>query len=497
MRDEYDAVVVGAGPNGLAAAIVLAASGLSTRVIERATEPGGGARTAELTLPGFLHDVCSTVHPLAFASPLFRRLPLADYGLAPVHSPAPLVHVLSTEAVVTLERSFDDMRATLGRDADAYRDVMEPIAHRFDALSEMVLGPLRWPRSPLLLASFGVSACRSLEGLACGVFEGPGIRALLAGIAAHAMRPLKEPGTAAFALVLAGAAHRVGWPLARGGSRQVTAALVAHLKSLGGELELGREVRSLDDLPRARAYLLDVTPRQLTRIAGETLPAAYRRRLARFRYGPGAFKVDWALAEPIPWKNQGCARAATVHLSGDLREVAAGEALVHAGRISAHPFTLVVQPSLFDATRAPPGKHVAWAYCHVPNGDDRNHGAAIEGEIERFAPGFRDVVLARSTRTPAELEAYDPNYVGGDINGGSADWRQLFFRPLLKADPYATGAPHVFLCSASTPPGGGVHGMCGYFAARSALRRVFQRRVAPSLEIDALDDAGPAPLVRT
>jgi phytoene dehydrogenase-like protein len=483
MTTAYDAVVVGSGPNGLAAAIVLASAGLRTVVLERATEVGGGLRSGELTLPGFVHDVCSTVHPLAFASPLFSRLPLERYGLAAVHAPAPLVHLVNEREAVTLERSLAETAATLGVDGEAYRRLLEPLVDGFDQLAASLLGPLRWPKHPFALGRFGVSALQSLEGLARR-FVTPGARGLLAGVAAHAMRPLNEAATASFALVLAVAGHAVGWPITRGGSRSVAHALAAHLGALGGELRLGEEVTSLAALPPARAYLFDVTPRQLLPIVGHELPASYRRRLRQFQYGAGVFKGDWALREPIPWREPACARAATVHLSGTLEAISAGERAVLRGKLAEHPFTLVVQPSLFDPSRAPPHQHTAWAYFHVPHGSREDLGDRLEQEIERFAPGFGDVVLARAFRNCADLERDNPNYVGGDINGGSATLSQLFFRPVARADPYSTPNPHLFLCSSSTPPGGGVHGMCGYFAARSALKRVFQRRVPEELDID-------------
>jgi phytoene dehydrogenase-like protein len=341
----------------------------------------------------------------------------------------------------------------------------------------MLLGPLRWPRSPLLLARFGRSALRSLRGLAEARFREPYAKALLAGIAAHSMLPLGVLGTASFALVLGMAGHRVGWPLARGGSQAISDALVRCLRAHGGELRTGVAVKRLEDLPRARAYLLDLTPRQLVAVAGDALPERYRRRLRRFRHGPGSFKLDWALAGPIPWADPRCARSATVHLAGDLDEIDRAEQLPHAGEIAAEPFVLLVQPTLFDPSRAPAGRHIAWAYCHVPNGSARDATTAIEDRIERFAPGFRERILARAARSALDLEAYNPNFVGGDISGGQNDLAQLFTRPVARLDPYSTPAPHVFLCSSSTPPGGGVHGMCGYFAARSALRRVFQRAV--------------------
>ena len=474
-RSSYEAVVVGAGPNGIAAAIVLAQAGLSTLLVEGQQEPGGGCRSQALTLPGFVHDSCSTVHPLGCASPFFQSLQLERHGLSWVESPSVLAHVLEGGMAVTLERSVAATAAQLPpRDGEAYRQLMEPWVEDFQRLLPMVLGPLRFPSSPFLFARFGLRALRSMKGLAQR-FESEAARALLAGIAAHAMVPLDSLATASFALVLGMAGHAVGWPIAQGGSQAITNALLSHYRGLGGELALGHWVSSLDELPPARAYVLDVTPRQLLRLAGKRLPAGYRSRLERFRYGAGVYKMDWALDSPIPWRDVRCARAATVHLSGGLSEISATERAVHAGGLLERPFVLLVQPSLFDQ-RAPTGKHIAWAYCHVPHGTELDASEAIEGHIERFAPGFRASVLARSTRNAREMEQYNPNYVGGDINGGIADLRQLFFRPVASFDPYATPARDVFLCSSSTPPGGGVHGMCGYWAARSALSRVFSQR---------------------
>ena len=477
-RARRDVVVVGAGPNGLAAAVALARAGLSVLLVEARREAGGGARTSELTLPGFHHDVCSTVHPLGLASPFFRSLELERHGLEWVQPLAPLAHVLDDGTAVTLERSIDRTAAQLGTDGDAYRELLTPFAERFDPLLEMILGPLRAPSMPGLFARFGWRALRSMRGLGAARFDHAPARALLGGIAAHAMVPLKSPATASFALVLAAAGHAVGWPLARGGSRAIVDALLACLREAGGELEVDRPIARLAELPSARAYVLDVTPSQLLAIAGERLPPSYAARLARFRYGPGVFKMDWALSGPVPWRDPACARAATVHLSGDLAEVSGAEACVHAGELPARPFVLLVQPSLFDPTRAPPGRHVAWAYCHVPHGSTVDASAAIEAHVERFAPGFRALVLGRATMNAAEMERYNPNYVGGDINGGISDLTQLFFRPVARLDPYSTPAPDIFLCSSSTPPGGGVHGMCGYWAARSVMAKVFERRIA-------------------
>jgi phytoene dehydrogenase-like protein len=476
-QDEYDAVVVGAGPNGLAAAVALAGEGLSTLVVEAKDTPGGGCRTSPLTLPGFLHDDCSAVHPLGAGSPLFRSFGLERHGLAWVHSPALLAHVFDERVVATLERSVDATAAPYGRDGAAYRALVEPFVRRWDELYPLILAPLRLPRRPLLMARFGFYALRSLRGLANWQFDSPPLRALLAGISAHAMVPLEDAATASFALVLAIAGHAAGWPIARGGSQAITDALVACLRERGGELQLGRPVADIAELPKARAYLFDVTPRQLRAIAGARLPAGYSERLARFRYGPGVYKLDWALSAPIPWRDPACARAFTVHLSGSLSEIAGETRAVHAGAIARRPFVLLVQPSLYDKTRAPEGMHTAWAYCHVPHGSPVDYGAAIEAHVERHAPGFRDVIVARAARNAVEMERYNPNYVGGDINGGFAELSQLYFRPMPRVDPYATPAPDIFVCSSSTPPGGGVHGMCGYWAARSALRRVFGRRM--------------------
>ena len=479
MAEKYDAVVVGSGPNGLSAAIALCKAGIPTLVLEAAKTPGGGSRTSELTLPGFMHDDCSTVHPLGAASPYFRTLSLERFGLSWVESPAAVAHVFDEHAVYTLERSVEHTAAQFGRDATAYRDLMQPFVSNIDQLLPMVLGPLRFPSSPWLMARFGLQALEPFRNMAAHWFRESAPRALLAGVAAHAMLPLDAPATSSFALVLGCAGHAVGWPVARGGSVSITRALVECLRAHGGDVVVERPVTSFAELPKARAYLFDLTPSQLLKIAGERLPSAYRGRLGRFRHGPGVFKMDWALSGPIPWRHPACKRAFTVHLAGDYHAVAEAEAAPHHGRIAERPFVLVVQPTLFDASRAPAGRHIAWAYCHVPHGSPVDASAAMEAQIERFAPGFRDLVLARHVRTAVDLERYNPNYVGGDITGGVCDLRQLFFRPVLRADPYATPVPDMFFCSSSTPPGGGVHGMCGYWAARSVLSRVFKRAAPP------------------
>ena len=469
---KYDAIVIGAGPNGLSAAIELARSQLNVLVVEARSIAGGGARTEALTHPGFSHDVCSTVHPLGVASPFFRTLGLERYGLAWIDPPAPLVHLLDDGSVITLERSIEATSAQLGCDAAAYEDLLFPIVERFQPLLEMILGPLRVPSAPMLLAKFGLLALPSFKSLSLRRFRERPAAALLAGVAAHATLPLDAIATSSFALILAAAGHSIGWPLAAGGSQSITRALLSCLGDLGGEVRCGYQIRTMADLPQARAYVFDVTPAQLLEICGSALPEGYRRRLSRFKYGPGVYKIDWALREPIPWRDHKCLRAATLHLSGDLDHVQASEAAVHSGRIADPPFTILVQPSLFDPARAPAGAQVAWAYCHVPHGSTEDMADRIESHIEGFAPGFRDVVLARSVRNSAQMEAYNPNYVGGDINGGQSNISQLFFRPTARMDPYSTPNPSIYICSSSTPPGGGVHGMCGYWAARSVLGRL-------------------------
>ncbi len=464
-----DAVVIGSGPNGLAAALVLAGVGWSVRVIEGANEPGGGLRSAELTLPGFVHDICSAIHPLGIASPFFRTLPLAKYGLEWIQPPVPVAHPLETGAVA-LERSIADTARMLNGDGLAYQRLFEPLVHRWDDLLPELLAPLHFPRAPLPLARFGTAAIRSASSLALARFARPPARALFAGLAAHSIQPLDRPITAAVALVLATAGHAAGWPLPRGGSRAIAQALALHLRALGGQIETGHTVRSLAELPRARAILLDISPRQLLRLAGDRLPARYRAALARYRYNPGTFKIDWALSGPIPWRDPVCARAGTVHIGGSIEEIAEAERAPWAGTAAERPFVLLAQPSLFDHTRAPAGQHTAWAYCHVPNGSSTDMTARIEAQVERFAPGFRHRILARSVMNPAALEHHNPNLVGGDINAGVQDLRQLYFRPVAALNPYRTPLRGVYICSAATPPGGGVHGMCGYHAAMTALR---------------------------
>lgn len=474
MIPRHDAVVVGSGPNGLAAAITLAQAGLSVTLLEGHEQIGGGLRSAPLTLPGYTHDVCATVHVFGELSPAFRELPLQAHGLRWILPGAPAAHPLDDGSAVMLERSVDETAAGLGQDGRAYKRLIGSIEAHWPSLESTLLGPFRLPRHPIVAARFGMYALRSAAELATGLFRSERARALFAGLAGHSILPLEQPPSAAVGLVLGALAHRGGWPIARGGSQQVAEALAAHFRSLGGTIQAGVFVERLEALPTSRAVLLDVTPRQLLRLAGHKLPAGYRAKMTRYRYGPGVFKVDWALDGPIPWNAAECRRGGTVHVGGTLNDIAQSEHDAWQGRCSERPFVLVTQPTLFDPTRAPAGKHVAWAYCHVPPGSTMDMTERIERQIERFAAGFRDRILARHTRSPKELEAYNPNCIGGDITGGVQDLRQLFTRPSGLWTPYATPVPGLFLCSSSTPPGGGVHGMCGHHAARAALRRTFR-----------------------
>jgi phytoene dehydrogenase-like protein len=465
-----DAIVVGAGPNGLAAAITLARAGRPVRVYEAAPTAGGGTRTAELTLPGFRHDVCSTIMSLTSVSPFFRTIDLVSHGVELVHPDAPIAHPFDGGRSVVLERSVTATADALG-DADgrAWRRLFGPLVRDAGKLGPEILRPVvHPPRHPLALARFGLPALRSARGLARGRFRDEAARALFAGIAAHSMLDLDRPLSASFGLVLGTYAHASGWPMVRGGANAIADALVDELRAAGGEIVLDRRVRSLRDLPPARAVLLDVTPRQLVAVAGDRISSGTRRHAERFRYGPGVFKVDWALDGPVPWTADGPRRAATIHLGGTLDEIAASEADIAAGRHPDRPYVLFVQYAPWDPTRAPAGKTTAWAYCHVPPGSAVDMTTRIEDQVERFAPGFRDRILARAAKGPAEMEAYDENHVGGDINGGIEDVRQLIFRPWPALDPYRVGEG-LYLCSSSTPPGGGVHGMSGMLAARSAL----------------------------
>ncbi len=468
-----DAVVVGAGPNGLAAAIEIARAGRSVLVIEGADMVGGGSRTAELTLPGFRHDVCSAIHPMGLASPFFRTLPLEAHGLQWIQPDIQLAHPLDDGDAVVVLRSVEATADNLGVDSKRYRAFMGYLNDNAEALIEGFLAPLlRVPRHPFVMGRFGLSGLRSADKLLHARFEGQRARALLAGNAAHAMLPLDAPLTGAFALVYNVFAHHVGWPIAAGGSQSIADALASYLRSLGGEIETGRKIERLEELPESRVVLLDVAPDALVRIAGSHLPEGYVRKLRRFRYGPGVFKIDWALDGPVPWKASQCSLAGCLHLAGSYDEIAASERAVADGKHPDKPWVIFAQQSQFDPARAPSGKQTAWAYAHVPNGSTVDITEAVERQVERFAPGFRDLVLARSVRTAADMGAHNPNYVGGDISSGAATLRQMIGRPVTSFHPYATPNERLFLCSASTPPGPGVHGMCGYFAARTALKKL-------------------------
>jgi phytoene dehydrogenase-like protein len=466
-----DAVVVGSGPNGLAAAIVIAQTGRTVIVFEAEATIGGGARSAELTLPGFVHDICSAIHPFAVASPFFRSLPLQRFGLEWIEPPVMLAHPLDEGPPGAIYRDVDRTAQGLDRDADAYRGSIGQVVEAWPQIETAVLGPLRWPSHPFALARFGLSSLASAERVARR-FASERARALFGGIAAHGMLPLDRRPSAGFGLVLGAMAHVAGWPLPRGGSQNVSDALAAYLRSLGGEIVTHTRVESLAKLPDARAVLCDLSPRPFLRIAGDRLPTSYRRALERYRYGMGVFKVDFALDRPIPWRDAVCAQAGTVHCGGTFAEMAQSERDAWDGRVADRPFVLVTQPSRFDPSRAPAGRHTAWAYCHVPHASTADMLPRIEDQIERFAPGFRDGILARAVMTPADLERRNANLVGGDIGAGVTDLGQLFSRPTWRA--YATPSPGLYLCSASTPPGVGVHGMCGYHAAKLALEEVLR-----------------------
>jgi phytoene dehydrogenase-like protein len=484
MPERYDAIIVGSGPNGLTAAALFARAGLSVLVLEAdPAELGGGVRTRQLTLPGFHHDVCSAVHTMGCLSPVFALLELERHGLEWCFPPASVAHPLDDAPAVLLEPSLELTAAALGVDGRAYRRLVEPFLAHPETLIADLLAPLGLPRQPLSMARFGWLGLRSARSLACGWFEGEAARALFGGCAAHSVQPLEHALTAALGLTFAVAGHLKTWPVAKGGSRAIAAALVGVCRARGVVFELGRLVRSLKELPPSEVVLFDLAPRQLEQIAGDVLPDSFRHELLSYRMGPGFFKLDWALDGPIPWRDERCALASTVHVGGSFEEVAASERAMWAGEHSEKPFVLLTQQSHFDDTRAPEGKHTGYAYCHVPSGSKRDMTESIEAQIERFAPGFRQRILARHRLFPADFEALNPSHLGGAGTGGVADLGQLFTRPSLRLDPYSTPHPRLYLCSHSTPPGGGVHGMCGYHAARSALRSRFGKTL--TLPVDA------------
>lgn len=474
---DFDAVVVGSGPNGLAAAVMLARHGLRVQVIEARSTIGGGTRTKELTLPGFLHDVCSAVHPLGIASPLFKALPLAEYGvewLIPEISAAhPLDGGKATVAFNSLEATIEH----LGADGERYRHLLAPALAQWDEILPDLLAPLHFPRHPWQFMRTGAVGILPATWWANAYFSQPATRALYAGMAGHSILPLGELMSSAYGYMMLLSAHAAGWPVARGGSHTITQALAHMLVAMGSNIVTDALITRWDQLPSARAVLFDTSPRAMLNVAGERFPECYRQTLRNFRPGAGVFKIDWALDAPIPWENELCSRTATVHLGGTMEEIAASEAVVHQGKIIEHPYVIVTQPSLLDETRAPAGKHVAWGYCHVPNGSTVDMTAHIEAQVERFAPGFGKTILARHTFNTVEMEAYNPNYIGGDINGGIQDWIQHFARPTFSLSPHRTPGKGIYLCSSSTPPGGGVHGMCGYHAANAVLADIEAGRI--------------------
>jgi phytoene dehydrogenase-like protein len=471
-KRDYDAIVIGSGPNGLAAAILLQQQGLSVLIIEGKEVIGGGLSSAELTLPGFTHDVCSAIHPMALASPFFKTLPLAGFGLEYLQPTLAAAHPFDDGTAAILDHAIQKTADYLGKDAKTYTSLMKNITTAWPLIDEDALGPLHFPKHPLAMAGFGLKALSSATTFV-KCFAAKPARGLFAGMAAHAIQPLSNLSTTAIGLVLMAAGHLKGWPIPKGGSKSIANALADYFKSLGGKIKTGTFVTSLDQLPSAHAVLFDVTPKQLLQIAGHKFSNIYKWQLERYRYGMGVFKVDWALDGPIPFTAQECNGAGTIHLGNTFEEIAEGELKTSKGQQAEKPFVLLAQQSLFDPSRAPEGKQTAWAYCHVPNGSTQDMTAIIENQVERFAPGFRDRILAKHTMNTEQMEAHNRNYIGGDINGGILDLGQLFTRPALRWSPYKTSAKGLYICSSSTPPGGGVHGMCGYHAGKRVLKDIF------------------------
>jgi len=471
-KTSYDAVVVGSGPNGLSAAVHIARSGKSVKVYEASDTIGGGTRTKELTKTGFLHDVCSAVHPTAAGSPHFQTLPLEKFGLEWVQPAYPLAHPLENGEAIIAHRSLEMTAEQFGADKKAFIDLFDPFVSNWESISKDLFAPLRFPNHPFLMARFGWFGLHSANNLA-GRFKTKKAKAYLAGHAAHSILPFNYLGTAAFGLVLGSSVHSVGWPVAKGGSHKITNALASYFKSLGGEIETGRRIKNLDELPSAKAVLLNIAPKQFIELAGDKMPGKYRKKLSKFTYGPGVFKLDYALSEPVPWTNPECKKAGSLHLGGTYQEIATSERAVWNNEHPEKPYVLIAQPTVFDPSRAPEGKHILWAYCHVPNGSTKDMTEIIENQIERFAPGFRNTIIAKTSMNTADFEKYNPNYVGGDINAGAQSVTQLFTRPVARLSPYTTPIDGVYLCSSSTPPGGGVHGMAGFHAASKALSKEF------------------------
>ncbi|MES3016822.1 MAG: NAD(P)/FAD-dependent oxidoreductase [Bacteroidota bacterium] len=472
LNTEYDAVIVGSGPNGLSAAIVLQQAGLSVLILEAKETIGGGLRSAELTLPGFVHDVCSAIHPLAAGSPFFNKLPLSQHGLEYVYPEIAAAHPFDDGTSAVLKGSVEETASALGIDSSAYTALLAPLVKSWPGMAPDVLGPLHFPKHPLDMAAFGLNALRSASSMA-GKFTTKEARGLWAGMAAHSIQPLSNLATSAIGLVLLATGHLKGWPAPVGGSQQIANSLSSYFISLGGKIQTGVHVKSMKDIPSAQAILFDLTPKQILAIAGERFSPLYKWQLERYRYGMGVFKIDWALDGPIPFTSPEARKAGTIHLGNTFEEISQNEMRTSKGQHPEKPFVLLAQQTLFDKSRAPEGKHTAWAYCHVPNGSTADMTAAIENQVERFAPGFKDLILAKHTMNTKEVEAYNPNYIGGDINGGVIDLGQLFTRPVLRSSPYRTSAKGIYICSSSTPPGGGVHGMCGYHAAKQTLKDIF------------------------
>lgn len=470
---EYDAVVVGSGPNGLSAAVRLAQKGLKVLVQESGSSIGGGTRTAELTEPGFLHDVCAAVLPTTVSSPYLSSLPLEEYGLKYIYPEISYAHPLEGGRAISIYHSLDKTLENLGNGASAYKKLYENFIKEWTSLSEDVFGTLRFPSHPLLMAQFGYKGMLSAEKLVHTYFNNPALKAAFAGCAAHSILPLDKAFSASFGLVLGTSAHATGWPVAKGGTHKVTKALADHFQHLGGSIQTNSKVKELADIPSCKTILFDLIPHQIAEIADSDLPSSYRNKLLNYKYGPGSFKIDWALSEPVPWKNPELRKAGTVHLGGTFEEIAESEQMVWEGKHPKKPYVIVTQASLFDESRAPKGNHTLWAYCHVPNGSTQNMTNEIEDQIERYAPGFRDTIISKHRMNTKQFQAYNPNYIGGDINGGAQYFKQLIGRPVLKWNPYKIPGKSMYICSSSTPPGGGVHGMCGYHAAQSALKNEF------------------------